>query len=66
MSKEPAMITADTIARKVACPTCTAAPGTGCVFDAFERLGADGKMRERSIHRTRAAAYNARHSKETK
>lgn len=49
-----------------ACPICTSAPGTQCYFDAFERLGADGQMRNRSgeVHRARiAAGINARASK---
>lgn len=44
----------------VVCPVCTAAVGTPCFFDAIERLGADGKMRDRKgdVHSQRA--INAR------
>lgn len=49
------------VTASAACPTCTASAGIECVFDAFERLGSDGRMRERGgdVHRTRVAAWNA-------
>lgn len=56
-------VTAATIAAEEPCPTCTAAAGTPCYFDAFERLGADGRIRDRvgEVHPRRADAWNARH-----
>jgi hypothetical protein len=41
------------------CPTCTSAAGVGCFFDAFERLGPDGKMRDRrgGVHHLRVIAW---------
>lgn len=58
----PADLTDEMVrALRVPCPTCTAATGTKCVFDAFERLDGRGVMRDRrdDVHRTRVASAAA-------